>query len=242
MALLQDLGTLRHLLFTRAHGDTHRERLDAFYRGQADGYDDFRKRLLKGREEMVAHLPLPPGAVWVDLGGGTGANLAMAGERLAGLGKAYVVDLCPALVRVARERAAAAGWGNVSVVEADATTFRPEEETVDVVTFSYSLTMIPEWFKAIDHALGLLRPGGVIGVADFYVSKKYPTPGFARHTWLQRNFWPVWFGNDNVGLSSDHLPYLMSKTSPCIVTEACTRVPYFPLLQVPYYTYVGEKK
>lgn len=239
MSLLHDLDTLRHLLFTRARGESHRERLDAFYRGQARGYDDFRKRLLKGREELVAQLPLRPGAVWVDLGGGTGANLAMAGKRLQELKRAYVVDLCPALVEVARQRCAAAGWRNVEVAEADATQFRPREGTVDVVTFSYSLTMIPDWYRAIEHALGLLRPGGALGVVDFYVSRKYPEPGFARHSWLQRNFWPVWFGNDNVWLSADHLPYLRSRTSPTVTTELCTRVPYFPVLEVPYYLYLG---
>lgn len=242
MSLLQDLDTLRHLLFTRARGGTHQERLDAFYRGQARGYDDFRKRLLKGREELVAQLPLEPGAVWVDLGGGTGANIAMAGGRVSALKRAYVVDLCPALVNVARQRAAEAGWKNVEVVEADATQFQPREALVDVVTFSYSLTMIPDWYRAIDHALNLLRPGGSIGVVDFYVSRKHPAPGFARHSWLQRNFWPVWFGNDNVWLSADHLPYLFSRTSPSIVTELCTEVPYFPVLQVPYYAYLGRKK
>ena len=241
MAFLQDLSTLRHLLFTRASGETHRERLDAFYRGQASGYDDFRKRLLKGREELVSRLPLVPGAVWVDLGGGTGANLAMADERLAGLQKAYVVDLCPALAEVARARALAAGWGNVTVAEADATSFRPTEGTVDVVTFSYSLTMIPDWDRAVENALAMLRPGGVLGVVDFYVSRKYPEAGRVRHTWLQRNFWPMWFGNDNVWLSPDHLPYLSGQIPLVELRECRTQVPYFPILQVPYYVFVGRK-
>lgn len=241
MTLLQDLGTLRHLLFTRARGASHGERLESFYRGQAHGYDDFRKRLLQGREELIARLPLEAGATWVDLGGGTGANLAMAGERLAGLKRAYVVDLCPSLAAVARTRAVEAGWGNVEVVEGDATAFRPAAGPVDVLTFSYSLTMIPDWFRAIDHALELLRPGGTLGVVDFFVSRKYPAAGRVRHSWLQRNFWPVWFGNDNVWLSADHLPYLESRTLPLECTEHCTRVPYFPGLQVPYYLYLGRR-
>ena len=54
---------------------------------------------------------------------------------------------------------------------------------MDVVTFSYSLTMIPDWFLAVDHAWRLLRPGGTIGVVDFYVSRKHPDPGWRRHPW-----------------------------------------------------------
>ena len=57
----------------------------------------------------------------------------------------------------------------------------PPEAPVDVVTFSYSLTMIPDWFAAIENALRMLRPGGQIGVVDFYVSRKYPAQPL--HLW-----------------------------------------------------------
>ena len=51
---------------------------------------------------------------------------------------------------------------------ADATRFRPPEGAADVVTFSYSLTMIPDWFAALENAAAMLKPGGTIGVVDFY--------------------------------------------------------------------------
>ena len=241
MPLLEDVHTLRRLLFTRVRGETHQERLDAFYRGQAAGYDDFRKRLLQGREELIGRLPLEAGATWIDLGGGTGANLAMAGDRLARLGQVWMVDLCPSLVQVARARVQVAGWENVVIVEDDATTFRPPDGPVDIVTFSYALTMIPDWYRAIDHAVGLLKPGGVLGVVDFHVARKYPAAGRARHGWIHRNFWPVWFGNDNVWLSPDHVSYLEHRTTPLFLAEHLAKVPYFPFLKVPYYQFLGVK-
>ena len=241
MGLLQDAATLRRLLFTRVRGDSHRERLDAFYRGQAAGYDNFRKRLLQGRESLIERLPLTPGAIWIDLGGGTGANIAMAGDRLNHLAKIHLVDLCPSLVTVAKKRAEDAGWANVEVVEGDATQWRPAEGLADVVTFSYSLTMIPDWFLAINHALSLLRPGGTIGIVDFYVSRKFPAARRAKHPWLHRTFWPTWFAADNVWLSPDHLPYLSASTEPVFVQESLAKVPYFPFLRVPYYQYLGRK-
>lgn len=241
MGLRADIAILRHLLFTRATGTTHRDRLDAFYRGQAANYDAFRQRLLQGRERLVEQLPLNPGAVWVDLGGGTGANIAMAGSRVQRLKQAIVVDLCPSLISIARERAESAGWKNVSVVEADATRFTPECPA-DVVTFSYALTMIPNWYEAVQQALSILRPGGVLAVVDFYVARKYPDVGRARHPWLHRSFWPLWFAADNVWLSPDHLPYLHRHTERLNCEEALARVPYFPLLRVPYYIYLGRKQ
>ena len=107
--------------------------------------------------------------------------------------KVYVVDLCGPLLKVARERCAARGWHNVECVEADATTWLPDEGRgkVDLVTFSYSLTMIPDWFAAVDHAAALLADDGVVGAVDFYVARKHPAVGWGRHGWLTRTFWPV---------------------------------------------------
>jgi len=110
------------------------------------------------------------------MGGGTGANLEHLGDRLRLLEKIYLVDLSPSLLAVARRRIADHGWNNVEAAEADATAFRPPDGPVDVVTFSYSLTMIPDWFAALEQAWRLLRPGGLIGVVDFFVAANIRTP------------------------------------------------------------------
>ena len=83
-------------------GKDHAVRLELFYSGQAEGYDDFRRRLLQGREAMYQSIPVPEGGVWVDLGGGTGANLEPIAAELHKAGKVYLVDLCDALLAVAR--------------------------------------------------------------------------------------------------------------------------------------------
>lgn len=240
MSLLSDIKILYHLVLSPVKGDTHQERLDSFYSGQAEDYDDFRKRLLHGREDLCNRLPLTEGAVWMDMGGGTGHNVEAAGDRIRALKQVYVVDLATSLLGMARKRAEARGWENFSAVEADATTFVPDEGSADLVTFSYSLTMIPDWFRAIDHAYEVLKPGGHIGVVDFYVSRKYPAPNHAQHGFPTRAFWPTWFMNDNVYLSSEHLPYLESKFETVHLEERWAPVPYMPM-KVPYYVYLGRK-
>ncbi len=167
-----DLKTLYHLLLKPARGTNHAERMESFYAGQAAGYDSFRDRLLPGRRELFHALPIPRDGVWVDLGGGTGANFESLAERRKELRSVYVVDLSPSLLAVADERIKRQGWSNVRAVRADATEFRPSEGQANVVTLSYALTMIPDWFAAIENACAMLKPGGVIGVADFYVSRK----------------------------------------------------------------------
>jgi S-adenosylmethionine-diacylgycerolhomoserine-N-methlytransferase len=75
MSLASDLRVLYHLAFKRIRGRTHADRLESFYGPQAGDYDEFRRKLLAGREELYQAIPADSGAVWVDMGGGTGSNL-----------------------------------------------------------------------------------------------------------------------------------------------------------------------
>jgi S-adenosylmethionine-diacylgycerolhomoserine-N-methlytransferase len=266
MSLASDLKILYHLALKPVRGQSHAARMESFYAGQAEAYDDFRRRLLRGRQELWNLMPAPAGGTWIDMGGGTGANLEFfqqqesgakdqesetrkrapgdpdQSRRLAGLEKLYVLDLSPSLLKVAQRRIAERGWTNVETVEADATTFRPPCGAVDVVTFSYSLTMIPDWFAAIENALAILKPGGLIGVVDFYVGRKYPHSSFARHGWWTRTFWPAWFAMDNVYPSPDHVPFLHRHFDVLHFEEHRAKVPYLPLGRVPYYLFVGRKR
>jgi len=240
MSISSDLRVLWHMLFTPVKGATHAERLQSFYAGQADDYDGFRERLLRGRRELIASLDPAPGTVWVDLGGGTGANLEAA-PWLSRCRKVYVVDLCEPLLERCRRRIEARGWTNVETVVADATTFAPPEP-VDLVTCSYSLTMIPDWFAAIDQARSILRAGGTIGVVDFYVSRKFVLEARPRHSWLTRSLMPVWFATDNVHPSPDHLPYLIRHFEQIALDEGLAKLPYVPVLRAPYYRFVGRTR
>jgi len=240
-APLDDARILWKLAAGRIRGETHAERLESFYAGQSHGYDRFRAHLLHGRQELYASIDVPQDAVWIDFGAGTGETAEFLRDRLQQLSALYLVDLCPSLLAVAEERVNRNAWSNVWVVSADATSFEPPELFADVVTFSYSLTMIPDWFLAIEHAVSLLKPGGVIGVVDFYVSRKYPAADRRRHGWATRSLWPLWFAFDNVNLSPDHLPVLESRFEKLALVEGSGRIPYLPLLRPPYYRFVGRK-
>ena len=244
MGVFSDIKILYHMVARPVRGKTHASRMENFYGGQAEDYDNFRKRLLKGREELWQHLGVNEGEVWLDMGGGTGANLEAFGENINKLKKVYVVDLAGSLLKMAEQRAADRGWNNVAVAEADATQFVPEEQQVDVITFSYSLTMIPDWFAAIQHAHKLLKPGGRIGVVDFYVSRKHPEEQHLKHGWATRSFWPVWFASDNVFPSPDHVPFLNRLFESEYFDERKTRLPWFPVpfFKMPYYLFIGKKQ
>jgi S-adenosylmethionine-diacylgycerolhomoserine-N-methlytransferase len=229
-ALRDDFAVLQRLLRGMPRADSHAAALTAFYAPQADAYDRFRERLLQGRAELIARLDLPERARVVELGGGTGRNAEFFGERLSRVESFEIVDLCAPLLAAARERARRIPA--LRAIEADATTYRPDEP-VDAVYFSYALTMIPDWRAAIANALAMLKPGGVIGVVDFHVSDA--------HSALTRRFWPAWFGHDGVRISSEHLPTLRRLVPQHEVIEARAKVPYLPVGRVPYYIFVGRK-
>lgn len=241
MGFFQDLKILYHLVLRPVRGKDHAARMESFYSGQASGYDDFRKRLLHGREELFQSIEAPQGGVWVDLGGGTGGNVEFIQDRVSNLSSIYVVDLASSLLEVAQQRFDERGWANAHAVEADATTWSPPEGSADIVTFSYSLTMIPDWFGAIENALRILKPGGTIGVVDFYVSRKHAAEGLKQHGWFTRSFWPVWFAGDNVFPSTDHLPFLRNHFETISCTESKSKVPYIPFIRTPFYQFVGRK-
>jgi len=109
------------------------------------------------------------------------------------------------------------------------------------VLLSYSLTMIPDWFRAVDQAWKMLHPGGVIGATDFYVSRPYPEAGLRRHAWWQRRLWPACFRGHNVHLSPDHLPYLRYRFETVHLAERQGPMPFTFGLWPPYYVFVGRK-
>jgi SAM-dependent methyltransferase len=133
----------------------------------------------------------------------------------------------------------------------------PSAGTVDVVTFSYALTMIPNWQAALRNAYRMLKPGGHIAVCDFTVTKEQWFGMAKLWTWI--------FSNDHVHLSASHIPTLET----CFETVVCKTgfgkrfgviishksdvlilyynfelgtFPYVPsFFQCPYYYYVGKK-
>ena len=240
--ILENLKVFYYLL-QPVSGDTHEDRLENFYHKQSPYYDISRKNLLKGREELFTYMSKYEGEgnIWIDMGGGTGANFDCVEQSLSKFKKIYIVDLSSSLLEVANQRISKNNWLNFEVIKTDVSQFIPPEGSVDIITFSYSLSMMPNWFKIIDHAQKLLKPGGLIGIVDFYVSSKYPAPNFKKHSWLTRTFWTTWFAVDNVFLSPDHLAYLHHNFENINCTEDMATLSFPPGFKAPYYLFIGRR-
>ncbi|KAI9029167.1 S-adenosyl-L-methionine-dependent methyltransferase [Hyaloraphidium curvatum] len=246
----------------------HQAALEEFYAAQAGSYDATRGVLLKGREEMLERAVAAVlhrrdsgegrTTTWIDLGGGTGYNveaMAAALERVRpGLHladvfeKVYLVDLTPSLCDVARERFAKLGWDNVEVVCGDATVWRPDgwdgQGRAGLVTFSYSLSMMPSPFPAVDHALSLLRPHGTLAVVDFYTSHLaaptgHPDP-LRRTSWAARSFWTSWFAFDGIHLAPERRLYLEHRLPPSFSRSYRNDWMSLGFVRIPYYVYLSS--
>ncbi len=230
--LAADARVLWRLLRGQPRSGSHAERLEGFYAPQASRYDAFRARLLHGRADLIKALEIPPGARVVELGCGTGSNLELIDQArsLESLTEVRLVDFCPSLLALARQRASQ--YPHVTVVEADATHWQPPRP-VDRVILSYALTMMPNWRAVLLNAWSMLAPGGRLGVVDFHL----PADGGRRVDRL----WQRWFAHDGVHLSDQHLAALKSLFLAPQVEERRAPVPYLPGLRAPYYLFVGRK-
>lgn len=171
--------------------EEHAVLMDGVYRWQRHVYDATRKYYLLGRDRMIAGLNVPRGGAVLELGCGTGRNIALAAHRYpdavwCGL------DISSEMLSTARMALARRGLvDKVTLAQGDATGFDPGilfgRKSFDRVFFSYALSMIPEWEKAIAAGLDALAPGGSLHVVDFGRQERLPSwfKGLLR-AWLAR--------------------------------------------------------
>ncbi|KAI8972814.1 hypothetical protein BD414DRAFT_211164 [Trametes punicea] len=247
--------------------------LEGFYRTQAEIYDATRGTLLCGREDMLqlaaAQLKhrmesKESKPIWVDIGGGTGYNIEKMNDFVSVsdfFSAVYLVDLSPSLCEVARRRFSRLGWKNVHVVCEDARTFALDESIVldavklgttegnrysvkaDLITMSYSLSMIPDFYSVIDTITDLLAPHGLICCVDFYVqsASSYSLRNFtgghhSRHVnWFSRLFWRAWFRLDRVHLDEGRRDYLEYRFGTILNVNERN----YTLGGIPYYIWLG---
>lgn len=151
--------------------DAHAEHLDRNYRYQRHVYDLTREYYLLGRRRLIAGLDPPLNGSVIEIGCGTALNLIRAQRRFPS-SNYFGVDLSRMMLETADAALKRHGLsGRVKLALGDATNFDPwalfGRNSFDRAFFSYSLSMIPPWEDALEHAIGLLAERGSLHIVDF---------------------------------------------------------------------------
>lgn len=143
-----------------------RENLDAAH---VAAYDEKEDADASGEVRLYRRLGLPPDAVVVDLGAGTGQfAMAVAPE----CGRVIAVDVSPVMLERLRANVAAHGAANVEIVRAGFLTYEHQGPPADFAYSRYALHHLPDMWKAIalTRIHRLLRPGGMLRLWDVVYS------------------------------------------------------------------------
>ncbi len=115
--------------------------------------------------EMLARTAPAPGEHVIDLASGPGGAGIAAAHRVGATGRVVLSDVSPAMVAVARGRAAAAGLVQVEAAVRDLEAIADPDGTYDVALCREGLMFVPDPPRATGEILRVLRPGGRLALA-----------------------------------------------------------------------------
>lgn len=171
-----------------ASGNDHSRLMDKVYRHQRHIYDATRKYYLLGRDRLIQDLDLSGDQSLLEVGCGTGRNLAVVARHYPGA-RLFGLDISSEMLETARAKLDGLA-GDITLRELDASRFLAadfDEPGFDRIMISYALSMIPDWEHAVAASLAALKPGGSLHIADFGQQEGLPRWfGPALRGWLRK--------------------------------------------------------
>jgi SAM-dependent methyltransferase len=144
--------------------DTHSTSILDEFSHQADSFARSPAMSLAETLDAVVELvPEDPTACWLEIACGPGLIARATARRV---GSVQGVDLTPSMVDKARAEAVAAGVDNVSFAVGDATDLDLGTDSFDGAITRFSLHHIPAPVRVLEEMSRVVKPGGLIVVAD----------------------------------------------------------------------------
>lgn len=129
-------------------------------------------------EQFLRLAGLDEGMHVVDVGCGPGDVSFLAARFVGPTGSVIGVDRSEDAVRLAEQRAGAAGLKNVSFMVADISELELDEP-VDALIGRLVLMYFPDPSPVVRHLAGLVKPGGIVAFEDFDVNAPKSVPPVA---------------------------------------------------------------
>ena len=117
------------------------------------------------RRKAVRRLGLKRGDTVLEVGCGTGRNLALLCDAVGDDGQVIGVNASAGMLTQARRLVGRQGWSNVSLIQQDAAELALEDQ-VNAVFFSLSYSALPDRKPVLQKAWEALRPGGRLVIMD----------------------------------------------------------------------------
>lgn len=144
------------------------------YRRHAAGYDATARRTMSLRRRVVALLRLAPGDIVLDVACGTGLSLPLLREAVGASGRVIGIEVSPEMIALARERVTAAGWDNVSLVQAPMELADPGAP-LDAILFNYTHDVLQSP-SALERVFARARPRARVAVAGIKHASRWLFP------------------------------------------------------------------
>ena len=170
---------------------SHGALMDRVYRRQRYIYNFTRRYYLLGRDDLIRGLDLRPGDRAVEIGCGTARNLIAIARRYPGA-RLFGLDASGEMLGTAAEAVGRAGLSERIVLKHGlAEDISPqllgESRGFECAIFSYSLSMIPDWRRALGASRSALSETGRMHIVDFGDFKRLPGPVSAGlRFWLRK--------------------------------------------------------
>ncbi|MGH8688588.1 MAG: class I SAM-dependent methyltransferase [Burkholderiales bacterium] len=174
------------------------------YRRHAPGYDASARRTMDIRRRTVALLALAPGERVLDVDCGTGLSFPLLAEAVGPSGRVTGVEVSPEMAAQARARVAAAGWTNVSVVEASVES-ATLEGLYDALLFHYTHDVLQSP-TALARVFAHARRGARVAVAGVKHLPRWLYPARLYTLWKARPYLTTFRGLERPWVGLD--PYV----------------------------------